>query len=130
MMTTDPLIGVKLVLHAMHENNVPFINGGESINVVEISTGVSLTVIVGLLTVTVVVLAVEVGAHVFRRAVPLVVLIAVATTLAVTAAMRLDLGLAWGNPTGDLSPLRSRRRSGRRRTGRLGHGCRDRHPAA
>ena len=49
------LIGVKLVLHAMHENNVPFINDGEPITVVEISTGVSLTVIVGVLTVTVVV---------------------------------------------------------------------------
>lgn len=47
-------IGVKLVLHALHENNVPFINGGEPVNVVEISTGLSLSVIVGVLLVTIV----------------------------------------------------------------------------
>lgn len=46
-------IGVKLVLHALHENNVPFINNGEPVPVFEISTGVSLTVIVGVLLVTV-----------------------------------------------------------------------------
>src|SRR4051812_6404169 len=49
------LIGVKLILHAMHENNVPFINDGESINAAEISTGLSLTIIVGILLLTVVV---------------------------------------------------------------------------
>jgi tellurite resistance protein TerC len=47
-------IGVKLILHALHENNVPFINGGEPVSVVEISTAVSLSVIVGVLLVTVV----------------------------------------------------------------------------
>ncbi|NCT89809.1 TerC family protein [Cellulomonas sp. APG4] len=47
-------IGVKLVLHALHENNVPFINGGEHVDVVEVSTPVSLSVIVGVLTVTVI----------------------------------------------------------------------------
>jgi tellurite resistance protein TerC len=47
-------IGVKLVLHALHENNLPFINGGEHVPVFEISTGLSLTVIVGVLVVTVV----------------------------------------------------------------------------
>jgi tellurite resistance protein TerC len=47
-------IGVKLILHAMHENNVPFINGGEHIEVVEISTGLSLTVILGVLVFTVI----------------------------------------------------------------------------
>lgn len=47
-------IGVKLILHALHENNVPFINDGEHVNVVEISTGVSLTVIIGVLVVTVI----------------------------------------------------------------------------
>jgi len=46
-------IGVKLVLHALHENNVPFINDGEPVPVVEISTGLSLSVIVGVLVVTV-----------------------------------------------------------------------------
>jgi tellurite resistance protein TerC len=39
-------IGVKLVLHALHENNVPFINGGERINVFEVPTLFSLAVIV------------------------------------------------------------------------------------
>ena len=48
------LIGVKLVLHAMHENNVPFINNGEPIDVAEISTGLSLTIILGVLLITVV----------------------------------------------------------------------------
>jgi tellurite resistance protein TerC len=48
------LIGVKLFLHAMHQNNVPFVNDGEPIEVVEISTGVSLSLIIGLLVVTVV----------------------------------------------------------------------------
>jgi tellurite resistance protein TerC len=47
-------IGVKLVLHALHENNVPFINDGRPVAVVEISTALSLTVILGVLTVTVV----------------------------------------------------------------------------
>jgi tellurite resistance protein TerC len=48
------LIGVKLILHAMHQNNVPFINGGEPIEVVEIGTGLSLIIIVGVLVITVV----------------------------------------------------------------------------
>jgi tellurite resistance protein TerC len=47
-------IGVKLILHALHENNLPFINDGKPLPVVEISTGLSLTVIVGVLVVTVV----------------------------------------------------------------------------
>ncbi|WP_280415251.1 TerC family protein [Nocardia carnea] len=44
-------IGVKLVLHALHENNLPFINGGEHVSVPEISTGLSLSVILGILVV-------------------------------------------------------------------------------
>jgi tellurite resistance protein TerC len=47
-------IGVKLILHAMHENNVPFINGGEHIDVVEISTLASLAFIIVVLIITVV----------------------------------------------------------------------------
>ncbi|BAS07602.1 uncharacterized membrane protein Mb2742 [Arthrobacter sp. Hiyo4] len=46
-------IGVKLILHALHENNLPFINDGGHVNVIEVSTGVSLTVILGVLAVTV-----------------------------------------------------------------------------
>jgi tellurite resistance protein TerC len=49
-------IGVKLVLHAMHENELPFINGGEHILwAPEIPIWLSLTVIVGTLAVTTVV---------------------------------------------------------------------------
>lgn len=47
-------IGVKLVLHALHENNLPFINDGEPVPVVEIGTGLSLSVIAGALIITVV----------------------------------------------------------------------------
>ena len=47
------LIGVKLILHALHENNVPFINDGRPIPVQEIGTGPSLGLILGILTVTV-----------------------------------------------------------------------------
>ena len=46
-------IGVKLILHAMHENNLPFINHGEPVHVIEISTEMSLMVIVGVLIITV-----------------------------------------------------------------------------
>lgn len=46
-------IGVKLILHALHENNLPFINDGEHVPVVEVSIGLSLSVIVGVLLVTV-----------------------------------------------------------------------------
>ncbi|TDE90420.1 TerC family protein [Occultella glacieicola] len=46
-------IGAKLVIHAMHENEVPFINGGEPIHAIpEISTNISLVVIVGILAIT------------------------------------------------------------------------------
>jgi tellurite resistance protein TerC len=46
-------IGVKLILHAMHENTLPFINGGEPIHwAPEIPIWVSLVVIVGTLAVT------------------------------------------------------------------------------
>ena len=44
-------IGVKLVLHALHENTLPFINGGEHVSVPEISTALSLSVIIGVLVV-------------------------------------------------------------------------------
>jgi tellurite resistance protein TerC len=47
------LIGIKLILHALHENNVPFINDGEPVKVVEISTQASLLLIVAILAVTV-----------------------------------------------------------------------------
>ena len=45
-------IGVKLVLHALHENELPFLNGGEHVPVPEIPTWLSLVVIVASLTVT------------------------------------------------------------------------------
>ncbi len=45
-------IGVKLVLHALHENEVPFINGGEHVPVPEIPTLLSLGVIILTLAIT------------------------------------------------------------------------------
>ncbi|MDH2455136.1 TerC family protein [Corynebacterium bovis] len=46
-------IGVKLVLHALHENKLPFLNGGEPVTAVpEVPTVLSLVVIVGVLVVT------------------------------------------------------------------------------
>ncbi|WP_104118405.1 TerC family protein [Arthrobacter sp. B1805] len=47
-------IGVKLILHALHENNLPFINDGAPVPVFEITTGLSLSVILGVLVVTVI----------------------------------------------------------------------------
>ncbi|MFC4787006.1 TerC family protein [Nocardioides sp. MAHUQ-72] len=49
-------IGVKLVLHAMHENELPFINGGEHIEwAPDIPIWLSLVIIVGTLAVTAIV---------------------------------------------------------------------------
>lgn len=45
-------IGAKLVLHALHTNEVPFVNGGEHVAVPEIPTATSLVVIVAVLAVT------------------------------------------------------------------------------
>lgn len=47
-------IGLKLVLHALDENNVPFINNGESVHVWQPSITFSLLFILGVLVVTVV----------------------------------------------------------------------------
>ncbi|MGP9723376.1 TerC family protein [Corynebacterium sp. AOP40-9SA-29] len=48
-------IGVKLVLHALHENGLPFINGGEPVlGAPEVETVTSLIVIIGVLAVTVI----------------------------------------------------------------------------
>ncbi|AHI00118.1 tellurite resistance protein TerC [Kutzneria viridogrisea] len=45
-------IGVKLILEALHENSLPFLNGGQPVPVPVISTGLSLAVIGGILAVT------------------------------------------------------------------------------
>ena len=46
-------IGVKLVVHALHTNELPFVNGGEHVTVIpEVPTWLSLTVIGGTLLVT------------------------------------------------------------------------------
>jgi tellurite resistance protein TerC len=45
-------IGVKLILHALRENELPFINGGKHVGVPEIPTLVSLAVIAATLVVT------------------------------------------------------------------------------
>lgn len=46
-------IGVKLILHALHENNLPFINGGVGLDVPEIGIPLSLGVIFGTIAATV-----------------------------------------------------------------------------
>ncbi len=49
-------IGVKLVIHALHKNELPFINGGDYVNSIpEISTELSLGVIITTLVITTVV---------------------------------------------------------------------------
>ena len=45
-------IGVKLLLHALHENEVPFINGGQPLNVPDVPISVSLGAIVVILGTT------------------------------------------------------------------------------
>jgi tellurite resistance protein TerC len=46
-------IGVKLILHAMHENTLPFVNGGEHVEwAPDIPVWVSLAVIIGTLAIT------------------------------------------------------------------------------
>jgi tellurite resistance protein TerC len=46
-------IGIKLILHAMHENELPFVNGGHHISwAPDIPIWLSLTVIIGILVVT------------------------------------------------------------------------------
>jgi TerC family integral membrane protein len=45
-------IGVKLVLEALHENNLPFVNDGQPVPVPTIGIALSLSVIVGVLAIT------------------------------------------------------------------------------
>lgn len=46
-------IGAKLLIHALHKNDLPFINGGEAVKIIpEITTGLSLGVILVTLVVT------------------------------------------------------------------------------
>jgi tellurite resistance protein TerC len=60
-------IGVKLILHALHENTLPFVNGGEQVTgVPDLPIWVSLTAIVGILAVTTVASLVKSG-HDARR---------------------------------------------------------------
>jgi tellurite resistance protein TerC len=56
-------IGVKLVLHALHDNKVPFINGGKHVDVPEIPTLLSLAVIVVTLVITTVASLYKSGVH-------------------------------------------------------------------
>ena len=46
-------IGVKLLLHALHSNTLPFVNDGQPVHVVEVGIELSLAVIVGVLIITV-----------------------------------------------------------------------------
>lgn len=45
-------IGVKLILHALHKNTLPFVNNGQYVDVPEISTGMSISVIGAILVIT------------------------------------------------------------------------------
>ncbi|MDO5092261.1 MAG: TerC family protein [Propionibacteriaceae bacterium] len=47
-------IGIKLILHALHENNLSFINDGQPVPVYEFGDVQALLVVIGLLTVTIV----------------------------------------------------------------------------
>jgi tellurite resistance protein TerC len=48
-------LGIKLILHALHENTVPFINSGQHLPIPKISSPLSLGIIAGTLAVTAVV---------------------------------------------------------------------------
>jgi len=61
-------IGVKLFLHALHENELPFINGGEHVPVPEIPTLLSLGVIVVTLILTTVASLYKTRVHDVRKA--------------------------------------------------------------
>jgi tellurite resistance protein TerC len=55
-------IGVKLVIHALHKNELAFINGGEPIKVIpEITTELSLGVIVSTLVLTTIISLIATG---------------------------------------------------------------------
>lgn len=56
-------IGVKLLLHALHDNKLPFINGGKPIDVPEIPTLPSLGVIVATLSITILASLAKTGTH-------------------------------------------------------------------
>ena len=60
-------IGIKLLLHALHENEVPFINGGEHVPVPEIPTLLSLGVIIVTLLITTVASLYKTRVHDVRK---------------------------------------------------------------
>ena len=55
-----------LTTHALHENDFPFVNDAEPVDVPEISTGQSLSVIAGVLIVTVIASLIGVKIHAAR----------------------------------------------------------------
>ncbi|NMI02142.1 TerC family protein [Pseudonocardia acidicola] len=93
-------IGVKLVLHALHENSLPFINGGDPVPVPEVGIAVSLSVIVGVLAITTVASLVKVRRD--PSVVPGTPVPAVAagddTAAAVGGAERAPAGTGGGRP--------------------------------
>ena len=60
-------IGVKLVLEALHENNLPFLNGGEPVPVPTIGIALSLSFIIGVLAITTVASLVKTRRDVVRE---------------------------------------------------------------
>ena len=65
--SSSRFIGVKLILHALHENELPFINGGEHVPVPEIPTLVSLGVIIVTLVITTVASLYKTRVHDVRK---------------------------------------------------------------
>ncbi|WP_313673558.1 TerC family protein [Mycolicibacterium sp.] len=60
-------IGVKLVLHALHKNTLPFINNGKYVDVPEISTAMSISVIGAILVITTVASLIRTRGRVAQR---------------------------------------------------------------
>ncbi|MDQ3887580.1 MAG: hypothetical protein M3308_11375, partial [Actinomycetota bacterium] len=58
-------IGIKMILEALHTNNMPFLNGGEPLPVPTVGVGLSLAIIVSVLVITIVasLVKVQLSAH-------------------------------------------------------------------
>lgn len=102
-------IGVKLIFHAMYKNEVPFLNGGQSIEwAPEISTNMSLAVILGSMAVATVASLIKIQVD-RRRASSLAPVLVVTTEHAVEVAVKVGAAskaksatkLGDGNDAGD-----------------------------
>jgi TerC family integral membrane protein len=96
-------IGVKLVLEALHDNSLPFVNGGEPVAVPTIGILPSLTVIVGVLAVT------TVASLLKSRRTPVPVPVAVSVIPAVAPAAVPAAAQSAPEPVADRAVARSGR---------------------